>query len=113
MSLSIVHLITKLLGQLEIVAVNPVFPGMTANSAQNAGGVKGKTAKAPPPVVVKKAAKKPAADFNPFAAPSVKTDITPIAGQHDIYFVFKNEKAKSGQPLMSVSGIRFNNEKWP
>jgi cytochrome c len=105
----------QLLGQLEILAANPVFPGMTANSVQNSGGAKDKPVKAtaPPPVAVKKAAKKPAGVFNPFAAHGIKTDIPAINGEHDIYFVFKNSKAKSGQPLMSVSGIRFNNEKMP
>ena len=78
---------------------------MSANSAQNAGGVKVKTGKTSP-VVVKKAAKKPSADFNPFAAPGFKTNITGIEGVHDIYFVFRNDKAKPGLPLMSVSGIR-------
>ena len=64
----------QLLGQLDIAAANPVFPGMTANSAQNNGGAKGKPAKAPAPplVAAKKGAKKPAADFNPFAAPGIK-----------------------------------------
>jgi cytochrome c len=101
----------QLLGQLNIVAANPVFPGMTANSAQNAGGAKGKPA--PKPVVAKKAAKKQTGDFNPFAAPGIKTNIPAISGQHDIYFVFKNDKVKAEQPLMSVSGIRFNNEIMP
>jgi cytochrome c len=99
----------RLLGQLDIKAVNPVIPGMTANSLQNAGGAKDKPAKAPAPVAVKNGAKKPAAVFNPFAAPGIKTNIPVIAGQHDIYFVFKNDQAKSGQPLMSVSNISFNN----
>ena len=103
----------QLLGQADIQPVNPVFPGMTANSAQNAGGVKGKPVKAttPSPVVKKGAAKKSSGNFNPFAAPSFKLSIPAISGEHDIYFVFKNEKATRGQPLMSVSGIRFNNEK--
>ncbi len=101
----------QLLAKVDILAVNPVFPGMTANSVQNAGGAKGKTAKPPPPPVVKKTAKKPSGDFNPFAAPGILSDIPVIVGQHDIYFVFKNDKAKPDQPLMSVSGIRFNNDK--
>ncbi len=101
----------QLLGKLDIAAANPVFPGMTANSAQNAGGAKAKPS--PKPAVAKKAAKKPPGDFNPFAAPGIKTDIPAISGQHDIYFVFKNDKVKAEQPLMSVSGIRFNNEKMP
>jgi cytochrome c len=103
-----------LLGQVMIESVNPNFGGSAANAAQNAGGAKGKPA---PPVVVKKPAgppKKPAAGFsNPFARPGIKTDIKPVNGLHDIYFVFKNDSAKEDQPLMSVTNIKFNNEKTP
>jgi len=116
-----------LLGQVNIVSVNPTFPGMTANTAQNNGGAKApaagqqpaapgaakpvaKPAAAPPPA----AAKKPAAPFNPFAArPGIKTDIKATTGEHDIYFVFKNPTAKADDLLMSFSNIKFNNEKLP
>jgi cytochrome c len=107
-----------LLGQVNVESVNPDFSGMTANSVQNAGGAKSKTGKtaAPPPVPTKKPAapakKRPAA-FNPFAGFGVKSDIKPVSGQHDIYFVFKNDKAKGEQPLMTVSNIKFNMEKAP
>jgi cytochrome c len=103
----------QLLGEVNIVAKNPSF--MVADSAQNAGGSKTKKPAPPPPVAKneKKPAKKPAADFNPFAVPGIKTDIPVISGQHDIYFVFKNDQAKGDQPLMSVSKIRFNDEKTP
>jgi len=108
----------ELLGQVNVVAVNPVFPGMTADSIQNAGGVKTKPAKAStaPPLARKKpakATKKLSEDFNPFALPGIKADIKLTSGPHDIYFVFKNDNAKGEQPLMSVSNIRFNNTKAP
>ncbi len=107
----------ELLGQVKVEPVNPFLGASTADAAQNAGGTKNKTAKPAPPVVVKKAAgkgKKAAAGFgNPFARPGIKTDVIPKEGQHDIYFVFKNENAKGDQPLMSVSNIQFNNEKKP
>jgi cytochrome c len=102
----------ELLGQVKIESVNPNFAG-TADAVQNAGGAKDKTAKPAPVAVAKKpAGKKSTAGFsNPFAQPGIKTDIKTISGQHDIYFVFKNENAKGDQPLMSVSNIKFNNEK--
>jgi cytochrome c len=98
-----------LLGQAEIAAVNPSF--MAADSAQNAGGGKAK-----PAGPVKKPGKGPRkmpADFNPFAGMGIKSDIKPIKGQHDVYFVFKNDQAKADVQLMSVSNIQFNNEKNP
>ncbi|HEV3250302.1 MAG TPA: hypothetical protein VGZ71_05080, partial [Puia sp.] len=73
-------------------------------------------AQAPSPTLVKKStgpAKKPAAGFNPFSRPGKKTDIKPVGGQHDIYFVFKSENAIGDQPLMSVSNIKFNLKKEP
>ena len=107
----------ELLGQVKIESVNPVFGGSAANAAQNAGGAKSKTAKAAPPVAVKKQvkpSKKPAAGFsNPFARPGMKTDIKPVTGQHDIYLLFKNENAKGDEQLMSVTNIKFITEKTP
>jgi len=106
----------EMLGQVKIESVNPVF-GSSANAVQNAGGAKAKTAKAAAPVAVKKsagAAKKPAAGFsNPFARPGMKLDIKPVTGQHDIYFLFKNENAKGDEQLMSVTNIKFNTDKTP
>jgi cytochrome c len=106
-----------LLGQVKIESINPVFGGSAANAAQNAGGAKTRKAQPAAPVAVKKPAassKKPAAGFsNPFARPGMKTDIKPVTGQHDIYFLFKNENAKGDEPLMSVTNIKFNTEKIP
>ncbi len=100
----------ELLGQVNIESVNPVFAAPTANTVQNAGGVKARPAAVAPPAAKKQAApKKPAAGFrNPFARPGIKTDIKPVTGQHDIYFIFKNANAKGDEPLMSVTNIKFN-----
>ncbi len=102
----------ELLGQANIVAVNPSF--MAADSAQNAGGAKAKATK--PATPSKKPAKAPGKipeDFNPFAGMGSKLDIKPVSGLHDVYFVFKNDKANPDAQLMSVSNIQFNNEKKP
>ena len=99
-----------LLGQADITAKNPSY--MAADSAQNAGGAKAKRVKAV--VSAKKPAKAPRKipdDFNPFASAGIKTDIKPINGLHDIYFVFRNEKANPDAQLMSVSNIQFNEHK--
>jgi cytochrome c len=96
----------ELLGQTEIVAANPVFPAPTANSVQNAGGAKPKeAAKAAP----KAAPKKAPASFNPFARPGIKLPIKSVNGVHDLYFVFKNEKAGPKDQLMSFSSINLSN----
>lgn len=87
-----------LLGQAEVVAVNPVFQQPTANSVQNAGGAKAKPAP-----------KKAAPAFNPFAGAGIKLPIKPINGVHDLYFVFRNDKAKANDQLMSFSNIRLSN----
>jgi cytochrome c len=111
-----------LLGKVDIESKNPDFGGSAANAAQNSGGAKTKkstdspvVAKKPPTAKVKSSTinqKKPAANFNPFARPGIKTEIKQVNGIHDIYFVFKNETAKD-QALMSVSNIKFNNQKEP
>ncbi|HEY0669955.1 MAG TPA: carbohydrate-binding protein, partial [Sphingobacteriaceae bacterium] len=44
------------------------------------------------------------------AAP-LKTDIKTTTGFHTVYLVFKNAGAKPIEPLMSLNGIRFNDEK--
>ncbi len=108
----------ELIGQVKIESVNPFLGAGTANAAQNAGGATKAKAEPPKPSPEAKkmagAQKKPAAGIgNPFARPGIKTDIKPVQGVHDIYFVFKNEKAKGDQPLMTVSNIKFNNEKQP
>ncbi|WP_460971630.1 PQQ-dependent sugar dehydrogenase [Spirosoma migulaei] len=40
-------------------------------------------------------------------APSVKMALKDTEGIHDVYLVFKNDKAKSIQPLMTLAGIKF------
>jgi len=35
--------------------------------------------------------------------------ISPVEGMHNIYFVFKNGKAKADEPLMQVTSIDFKN----
>ncbi|WAC13028.1 PQQ-dependent sugar dehydrogenase [Dyadobacter pollutisoli] len=44
---------------------------------------------------------------NPFARPPVYIKVKDTSGKHDLYFVFKNDKAKPIQPLMSFSKIKF------
>jgi len=41
---------------------------------------------------------------------SIRVEIAPTSGTHDIYFVFKNDTAKPIQPLMSFSTITFVTE---
>lgn len=49
----------------------------------------------------------PPAPRNPFSRPPVFINLKPTEGMHDVYFVFKNAEAKSIQPLMTLSTIKF------
>lgn len=117
----------ELLGQAEIKAVNPFAAMMNAaNATQTNGGTKG-AKPATPAAAAEAAPPKAGTAPKPGAAPkarprgfnmaniakmmagmATKIDIKEIAGLHDVYFVFKNDKAKPSQPLMSVSNVKFN-----
>jgi len=113
-----------LLGQTEIQPVNPFAKLMNAaNATQNAGGTKS-TGKTAAPAAKNDATKAPAAQgktagkrpkgFNLaalFSRPGIKVDIKEVTGEHDLYFVFKNEKAKPVEPLLSLSNIKLSDVK--
>ena len=73
----------------------------------------------PPPAAATTSAATPAAGTPtvgtpPAASPArpnmnskLKVSIPPNAGQHDVYLVFRNEKAKDTQIVMAVSAIEF------
>ncbi len=94
----------ELLGQTEIKSVNPNFPGMNADAKEKTAG----KAKVKPKTKAKAVSLD---DFNPFAGPGIRIDIKETTGLHDIYFIFKNDKAKPAQELMSLSTITFNDKK--
>jgi cytochrome c len=81
---------TKLMAQMESAPATPPTP--PAGAA--AGG----------------AAAAPAGGGNRFARPPVRITLKETNGLQDVYLVFKNDKATSIQPLMSVTDIRFLNE---
>ncbi len=96
-----------LIGQTEIVAVDPFAAMMSAADAVQNNGGKNKTAAKP-----KVAAKKPKFDLaSLFNKPGIKVDITETTGTKDVYFVFKNAKAKTLEPLIAVSDIKLNDTK--
>jgi len=92
----------ELLGQTEIESKNPNFGQSAADAAEKKAGAK--------PAAKKKA---PARSFNPFAGPGIKVDIKDVKDQHDLYFVFKNDKVAADKEMMSVLNIRFNDTKTP
>ncbi|HEY4325020.1 MAG TPA: PQQ-dependent sugar dehydrogenase [Mucilaginibacter sp.] len=99
------------IGTAEIKAVNPLAALMSAaNAAQDQGGVKkaGATKPAGP------AAPRPKltmADYMKLlAGTALKVDIKDVSGPHNIYFVFKNDKAKPQQPVASVSSLQFKDK---
>jgi cytochrome c len=44
----------------------------------------------------------------PSGPPSTQVDVSEVQGRHDLYLVFKNDKAEEGTRLMNVSGIRLS-----
>jgi cytochrome c len=89
-----------------------------ANATQSKGGNKAPATKpAPkkptaPPSGKAKGKKQPAFDLSSlFAGQGIKAEIKEVRGVHDLYFVFKNEKAKPADPLLSFSNIKFLEER--
>jgi cytochrome c len=105
----------ELLGQAEVKPFNPFAAFMNAaNATQNKGGAKSPAAKpAPKKMPAPRSGKgnnkkQPAFDLSSlFAGQGIKTDIKEVNGRHDLYFVFKNDKAKQTEPLLSFSNIKF------
>ena len=83
----------KLMAQMESGA-KPAANAAGGSAAVGAGASTNKTSAPPAP-------------RNPFARPPVFLTLKPTEGSHDVYFVFKNGEAKSIQPLMSLSTIKF------
>ena len=50
-------------------------------------------------------------DAKPKSQNWVKTDVKETAGIHDLYFVFKNDKAKPIDALLLFNAIKFEDEK--
>ncbi|GAB3696903.1 hypothetical protein GCM10027592_20550 [Spirosoma flavus] len=102
----------------------------TATAIQNAGGVTtsptststvASNTSAPTPTPAAPAtsaptsqttAAAPAGGGFTFRGPTpLKADLKAVSGIHDVYFVFKNDKARDIEPLLSLSTITFNNVK--
>ena len=49
--------------------------------------------------------------FNPFATAGLKASISEVKGKHGLYLVFKNDGAKDGAALMSLSSLRLGSER--
>ncbi len=111
----------ELLGQAEVKPVNPFAAFMSsANATQDAGGAKASgtksgstkmntTTKPPSSRPGKTSGKKQGAfDLSSlFNGQGIKTAIKEVTGRHDLYFVFKNDKVKPDEPLLSFSNIKF------
>ena len=100
-----------LLGTGDIKAVNPLAAIMSAANAAEGGDKKSKDGK-PAPVAPAKPAHKFSMDdyIKLLAGSALKVNIKDVNGVHDIYFVFKNDKAKPKQPIASVSSVEFKDK---
>ncbi|WP_338877017.1 PQQ-dependent sugar dehydrogenase [Spirosoma sp. SC4-14] len=86
------------------VDIAKLMAQMESNAKAGANGVASSSGGAPGN---KPATAKPGAGFNPFARPPVFISLKAQNGVHDLYFIFKNDQAKSIQPLLSFSTIKF------
>jgi cytochrome c len=91
-----------IIGQATVEAVDPMAAMMSAAQAMQDKGGKKDAPKKP----------KKAFTFDDYIAmlnkPGVIVDIKATAGLQDLYFVFKNPKAKPLEPIVSVKDIQFN-----
>ena len=101
----------KLIGQLQVVSVDPFAAMMSAaNAVQDNGGKGGK--KPAVPAKTAPAKKKPKFDMaSLFNRPGVMVDIAQTNGNQDLYVVFKNAAAKPKDPIVSLSDIKLNVDK--
>ena len=101
-----------LIGSTEIKPENPFAKYMSAaNATQDAGGAKTKPGAKPAAVTKPTAKSKPLDIAALMAGMATKVDLKEVSGIHDLYLVFLNDKAKPTDPLLSLSNIKFNDEK--
>jgi cytochrome c len=111
----------ELIGQTTVEVSQPRMPGAapTATSIQQAGGVTtasasttGAAASAPGSATTSAPRSQTGAAAGggfTFRGPTpLKTDLKAVNGVHDVYFVFKNDRARPIEPLLSMSSIKFN-----
>ena len=109
----------ELLGLATVKPFNPFAALMNAaNATQSKGGNKAPATKPAPKKATApqsgkaKGKKQPAFDLSSlFAGQGIKAEIKEVRGVHDLYFVFKNEKAHAAEPLLSFSNIKFLEER--
>ena len=106
-----IHLDTpegKLIGQTEMIVSKPFD---MARMMENMGGSKPKPGAKP---VANKQPSGPPKNFDfsllrKLMATNTSAVISPVAGLHNVYFVFKNSNAGAKQPLMQMVEIQFQN----
>ncbi len=81
----------------------------TSPREKNLGGIIEIRTGSPSGLLIGQALVEPAEDQA--LSKAVKTEIKETSGLNDLYFIFKNDKAKPIEPLMSITTISFNNEK--
>ena len=100
----------KLIGQTEMIVSKPFD---MARMIENMGGGKPKPGAKPAPAADKKPSGPPKGfDFRmlrKMMATNASAAIEPINGVYNVYFVFKNSKAGTNQPLMQMVEIQFQN----
>lgn len=78
-------------------------------AANNAAAAEAAGGKTPPPTTPPAGGGRGRGAFG--GAPTLRIDVKEIAGRHAIYVVFKNDTAKPTDKLLTVSTVKFNNQK--
>jgi cytochrome c len=104
-----------LLGQAEVKPYNPFAAMMSAaNATQNAGGNKKPgAAPAPKPAAAPKKPGMPLDLAKLFATAGLVIPLKETSGQHNLFLVFKNDKVKPADPLLSFSEIKVSDHVTP
>jgi cytochrome c len=101
----------KLIGQTEMVVSKPIdFARIMEMMGGKKPGQKPAASAAPAPKDNKPA--RPKFDYSLISkllSTRVSANLTPVEGMHNVYFVFKNNKAQQKQPLMQMMEIDFQN----
>ena len=95
--------------KLDLTGIKEVELKVTTSPREkNLGGIIEIRTGSPSGLLIGQALVEPAEDQA--LSKAVKTEIKETSGLNDLYFIFKNDKAKPIEPLMSITTISFNNE---
>jgi cytochrome c len=97
--------------QLDLTGIKQLELGATASSLENNPGGTIEVRLDSPTGAVIGQTEVEVLDQKPKAPVLLKTDLKETTGKHDLYFVFKNDKAKPAETILLFNTVVFNDEK--